>query len=122
MIKNAGKSIDGIDYLNTIKKERSYKLKTINSIELVREELEKLKLKYELCSELFIVTTKNKEFSIQVDCDLIMYFTNISEDRRFHLCKYGLDVEKFVMQLEDIVDNVDKIYKLKAEIDKKSAK
>jgi hypothetical protein len=93
MIKNAGKSIDGIDYLNTIKKERSYKLKTINSIELVREELEKLKLKYELCSELFIVTTKNKEFSIQVDCDLIMYFTNISEDRRFHLCKYGLDVE-----------------------------
>jgi hypothetical protein len=116
MMKNKGK---GIDSLNQIKQKRSYKLKTINSIEIVREELEKLKLTYTLDCELFVVTVKSKEFSIQIDSDCIMCWTNLSEYKSFNLCQYGLDVEEFVCQLENIVDDFNKLFKLKDKIDKK---
>lgn len=101
-----------------IKHERNYKLLTINSIIAVTEELEKLKLKFTISGELFEVKIKTKKFMIQVDVDQIICWTNLSEDRSFNLCEYSLDLDEFIMELGDIVETVERLYKLKSKVDK----
>jgi len=106
-------------YQYDIKQERLSKLTTITNSETIRQELTTRKLKFTEQAELFTVVTKNKEFYIQIDGDSIMCWINVSKYNKFNLCQYGLDIEEFVMELDVIIEDIDKFYKLKTKIDKK---
>jgi len=86
--------------------------------ELITNELNKRKLKFISKRELFKVEVKQYSFFIQIDGDSIISWLAMSEDKNFNLCEYGLDINEFVIQLDDIILDIYKIFKLKSKVEK----
>lgn len=103
-----------------IKDERSLKLKMIKSVQTIKDELKSRKLKFKEESGLFTVYTKDKDFMFQIDDgeSITGCWTVLSKYKSFDLCEPGLDLEEFLMELDQIIIDVNKLYKIKAKVEK----
>ena len=106
---------------NYIKDERTLKLKMIKSIQMIKDELNSRKLKYTEEYGVFTVSTKDEEFKFQIDDgeNITCCWTDLSEYKSFNLCESDLILEEFLMQLDQIIKDVNKLYRIKAKVEKK---
>lgn len=104
----------------SIKEDRLLKLKMINAVNLIIDELKKRKLKFTENRGFFEVYIKDKKLFIQTDDgeQINSCWIKLKNDRFFNLCESYLDIDEFICQLDDIIIDLDKIYKLKKKIEK----
>lgn len=107
-----------------IKQERALKLKMITAIDLISDELKSRNLTFISNSGVFEIVIKRHSFLFQTsDGETIdSCWTCLSEDRCFEFCEWGLSIEEFLLQLNDIIDDFNKLYKLKEKVEKQVCK
>jgi len=116
--------ISKLNEISAIKKNRILKLGIIATVEMMIKFLKSKKIKYFLNYGIFEIKIKYYTFFIQIDDAYIISscWTNISSDRNygrfFDLCEYNISIEKFIMNFDNIIKDVNKLYKLKEKVDK----
>jgi len=104
-----------------IRQERLLKLKMITAINLISSELKKRKIDFTNYVELFEMNIDNHCFFLQIEGgEEIQCWINISNennDNHFDLCENGILIEKFINDLNNIIDKVHIFYIFKEKIE-----
>jgi len=102
------------------KEERALKLKMITEINLISHELTLRKLKFSYECGLFEIALRKTTLYIQIEdgVSISNCWINLSIDKCFDLCQFNLVIEEFIMQLNEIIEDANKICNLKEKVEK----
>lgn len=105
----------------SLKEERSLKLKMIKAIQTIKDELNSKKIKFKEDRGVFTIYTKGKEFFFQIDDgeEITDCWINLSEYKSFSLCDSYISIDELLMNLDEIIQDVHKLFKIKAKVEKK---
>ena len=112
--------ISKLNEISAIKKNRILKLGIISTVEIMIKFLKSKKIKYILDHGVFEIEFKYYSFFFQIEdaYSISSCWTNLSSYKSFELCEYRISIDEFIINFDDIVKDVKKLYKLKKKVDK----
>ena len=103
-----------------IKHDREFKLKMIKSFQKIQYELKKRKLNFDSEYGLFTISIKENEIMFQIENDdtVTDCWVNLSEYKSFSLCEESINIDEFIIQLDDIIIDSNNLFKIKKKVEK----